>query len=126
MNVRIRGMLVAGLVAAMAQDALAALQPSVTSLSYTTALGASSAAQTVTYTNMGGGPQNVTAISLAGSNAADFSFAVALQPPFTIGPGASFPVDVTFTPTAKGKRVAVLSVTVAGMAGTIDVSLTGL
>jgi cytochrome c peroxidase len=57
-----------------------------------------SAAQTVTLTNSGNAPLNITAIALGGPNPGDFSRAGTCTAPLTIEAGGSCTIDVTFAP----------------------------
>jgi hypothetical protein len=73
------------------------------------AVGTSSAPQTVTLTNTGGGPLTITSIEIQGTNSSDF-FRPNTTCGSTIAPGASCTIDVIFTPTASGNRLASLTV----------------
>src|SRR5207245_842106 len=64
-------------------------------------VGTSSAAQTVTLTNSGGAPLNLTSITVTGAQAADFAFAAGNTCPTgagSVAPGASCTISVSFTP----------------------------
>ena len=87
------------------------------------ALGGDSPAQTYTLTNTGGGPSGPVTVTLAGTNAGDFS-----QTSSTCGPaipaGSSCTVSVLFAPTALGARTATLTAS-ATPGGTVSATLTG-
>jgi probable HAF family extracellular repeat protein len=85
----------------------AALSP--TSLTFSTqAIGTTSAAKTVTLKNTGTASLTVSAISIAGTNAADFTQTHTCGS--SLAAGASCSISVTFKPTAAGTRTAALSV----------------
>ena len=95
-------------------------------------VGSSSAAQTVKVTNTGGAAMNITAISITGSQASDFSLPAAAAPACTttgsVAAGASCNISVVFKPTNFGSRGATLSVTdnAAGSPQAVPLSGTGL
>jgi hypothetical protein len=70
--------------------------------------GTTSAAQSVTLTNSGNAALNITAISVGGSNPADFQQTNSCGS--SIAAGANCSIGVTFTPTAAGPRSAALRV----------------
>jgi hypothetical protein len=67
-----------------------------------------SAAKTVTFTNAGSSPVDVTAVYLAGANPGDYTI-TAGDVAQTLAPGASKTVSVTFSPKAVGARSATLN-----------------
>jgi hypothetical protein len=79
-------------------------------------VGTTSAPIAVTLTNTGAGALNITAISFAGTNAGDFGQSNTCGS--AVAAGASCTIDVTFTPTSTGTRVA--SLTVASNASSTD------
>jgi hypothetical protein len=100
------------------------LKLSATALTFaSTAVGTTSAAQTVTVTNVSTGAIGVTSIALAGTNPGDFTQ--------TNTCGASMPaaasctITVRFKPTATGTRTANLSLTDAAVGSPQIVKLTG-
>jgi FG-GAP-like repeat/Abnormal spindle-like microcephaly-assoc'd, ASPM-SPD-2-Hydin len=86
-------------------------------------LGTTSSPQSVTLTNNGTGPLNVSNIAIAGRNSGDFS--QSNNCPSTLAIGASCPINISFTPTANGPRTASLSVTDNAPASPQTVSLSG-
>jgi hypothetical protein len=66
--------------------------------------------QPVAISNTGNGNLVISAVTVAGANASDFS-ATAGTLPVSVAPGSSANVNVTFTPTATGLRAASLSIT---------------
>lgn len=98
--------------------------PSPTSLTFASqTVGTSSAAQTVTFTNKGGGTMNVWQIAILGTNAGDFSKTTTCGS--TLGAGANCTVSVTFKPTATGARTASLLFSDDGGGSPQSVSLSG-
>jgi hypothetical protein len=81
-----------------------------------------SAAQTVTLTNSGTGPLNISGISASGD------FAQTNNCGSTLAAGGSCSINVTFTPSASGPRGGTLSVTdnAAGSPQTVSLSGTGI
>jgi hypothetical protein len=75
----------------------------------TTAVGATSVAQTVRLTNSGGAPLHVDRAYIAGLNPGDFTVTANGANDATVAPGASVTVSVAFKPTAAGTRQANLS-----------------
>lgn len=89
-------------------------------------LSTTSSAQTVTLSNNGGGTLNISAIALAGANAADFARTTTCGA--TLAGGASCTISVTFTPGATGARSANLSVSsdASGSPHTVSLGGTGI
>ena len=69
----------------------------------------SATAQTVTLTNNGGLPLSISALSLTGGNASDFSYTTTCKA--SLPDGSSCVFNVTFTPVAAGDKTAVLTIT---------------
>ena len=74
-----------------------------------TTQGASSAPQTLTAVNSGNAPLQVSSISVAGSNAAEFSMSSTCAAP--LAPAASCSIALVFSPTASGQGSANLIIT---------------
>ena len=90
------------------------------------AVGASSAAQTVTVKNSGDAPLTITSLATTGANASDFAQTTTCPlAPSTLAATASCTVAVTFTPSAVGTRTASVTITDNAGSGSQDVSLTG-
>ncbi|HEU5440862.1 MAG TPA: N,N-dimethylformamidase beta subunit family domain-containing protein [Ktedonobacterales bacterium] len=89
-------------------------------------VGTTSPAQTVTLTNTGTAPLTVTAVTVGGANAGDFSVnSTCPLSPSTLGVNASCTVSVTFSPSASGSRTATLTFTDNDPSGTQSVALSG-
>src|SRR3989442_8284503 len=91
-------------------------------------VGTSSAAQTVTLTNSGGAPLNLTSITITGAQAADFDFAARNTSPTrasSVAPGASCTISISFTPAATGARAATVNITDDAADSPQSVPLTG-
>ena len=86
-------------------------------------VGTTSVPGNVTLTNVGTGQLNFTGISIAGTNAGDFSQTNTCGT--SIAGGASCTITVTFTPAAKGTRKASVSISDDGGATPQKVNLTG-
>ncbi|MCX5770575.1 MAG: choice-of-anchor D domain-containing protein [Candidatus Hydrogenedentes bacterium] len=86
-----------------------------------TAVGATSAAQVVTLSNTGKVVLNITAVTIGGTNAGDFTKTASAA--YSIQPGASTTFNVAFAPKAAGTRTATLSI--ASNGGNATISLTG-
>ena len=84
-------------------------------------VGSASAVQTVTVSNPGTAPLTVTGVSVAGTNAADFTQTNTCAT--AVAPGGTCTVSVTFRPSAAGVRSGSLSI--ASSAGPAGVPLTG-
>lgn len=101
--------------------AIASLSPS--SLTFAAQqVGTSSNAQTVTVTNSGNIPLNISSITLSGANSGDFS---QVNNCGSVAPNATCSINVTFTPTAIGGRSATLLVTDNAANSPQSVSLSG-
>lgn len=85
--------------------------------------GTTSQAQTVTLTNTGSTSRQVSAVTLTGTNKAEFThnFTSAV----TLNAGASRGIVITFKPTVLGTRVAQLSVSYSGSTTPLTIGLTG-
>ena len=83
----------------------------------------SSTAQLVTVTNAGTAPLAINRIALGGTNPGQFS--QNNNCPATLAPGANCTVNVTFAPTTRGAKNALLNVNVAAPATNAPVTLTG-
>jgi len=88
-----------------------------------TLVGATSAAQVVTVTNVSSGAMGVTSIALTGVNPGDFIQSNNCGT--SIAAGASCTITVTFKPTATGTRTANVSLTDAAVGSPQIVKLTG-
>ena len=88
-------------------------------------VGSSSAAQGVTLSNSGNATLNVSSITIAGTNASDFSETNTCGS--TVAAGANCSISVTFTPTGDGSRSGTLKVTdnASGSPQPVNVSGTG-
>src|SRR5207245_352204 len=87
-----------------------------------------SPAQTVTLTNSGGAPLNLTSITITGAQAADFAFAAGNTCPTgagSVAPGASCTISISFTPAATGARTATVTITDDAPGSPQSVSLAG-
>src|SRR6185295_14017296 len=87
-------------------------------------VGDTSASQTFTVTNTGGATTGTIAVSLGGSNAADFTIGTDTCNGMTLAGAGMCTVDVTLTPGTAGSKNASLSVT-ASPGGTAPASLGG-
>jgi hypothetical protein len=65
-----------------------------------------SAARTVTVSNTGNGPLAISSLTLAGANAADFAVSSPTCLAASVAPGGTCTVNVTFTPSVAGARIA--------------------
>jgi sugar lactone lactonase YvrE len=100
----------------------AALSP--TALSFASQLmGKMSAAQTVTVTNTGLVPLSISNISIGGTNADDYAQTSSCGGP--LKPGENCAINVTFTPTEAGMRMATLAITDTGFGSPHSVALSG-
>src|SRR5438105_39673 len=88
-------------------SASAGLNP--TSLTFSSVVGATSAAQTITLTSTGNNTLNISNISITGVDAGDF--AQTNNCPSTLSVSQSCTISVTFTPTATGSRSASVTIT---------------
>ncbi len=87
------------------------------------AVGTSSAQQSVTLSNTGTAPVEISGISLTGANSGDFSQTNTCGT--GVAAGASCAITVTFTPTATGSRSAAVSITDNAPGSPQSVSLSG-
>jgi hypothetical protein len=86
-------------------------------------VGGSSGAQSLTLANTGSAALAISAISLTGPAAGDFSFQNACGA--ALNPGANCGLSVTFTPTASGTRTATLAIATNAATSPQSVMLTG-
>jgi len=86
-------------------------------------VGTSSTAQTVTLANAGTAPITLFSIEIGGVNPGDFAQTDTCGS--SLNPGASCTVQVTFTPTAVGNRLAHVAITDSAFGGTHWVGLLG-
>ena len=89
-----------------------------------TAVGATSAAQTVTLTNSGTASMNITSVAVGGANAADFVKGTSTCGT-TLAAGASCTTPVSFKPAAAGARSGTLVVTDSAAGSPRSIPLTG-
>jgi len=95
-----------------------------TTLSFgTEVVSTTSAPQTITVTNSGTAPLNVSGVNLAGPATADFAPTNLCTSP--VQPSATCNVSVTFKPSATGNRPASIAVTSDGIGGPAMVSASG-
>ena len=87
------------------------------------AVNTTSAAQTITLTNVGSTSLNVTGISIIGTNAGDFSQTNTCGN--SVAAGTSCTISVTFKPSATGTRTGAVSITDNGGSSPQKVSLSG-
>jgi len=88
-------------------------------------VGATTAAKSVTVTNVGTTPVTFTSISVAGTNPGDYQIS-ANTCSTSLGPGGSCAVSLRFKPTAVGTRNATLSMVDNGGGSPQTASLTGV
>jgi hypothetical protein len=88
------------------------------------AVGATSAASTVQLSNTGTAALSVTALTLSGTNVAEFTRSTPTLP-LQIAAGASSSITLTFKPTAAGTRTASLTIASNSTGGNVTVALTG-
>ncbi len=96
-----------------------------------TNVGSTSAAQTLTVTNTGTAPMQITGLSLSGTNAPDFATTTVATPqaPITVAAnGGTAQISLTFTPTGPNARSASLVITdnAAGSPHSAALSGTGI
>jgi len=89
-----------------------------------TLVGETSPAQGIQLENTGDAALSVTAVELSGANASDFN--TSASDTYSIQPGASATLNVTFTPQAEGTRTAAVTVSSNGGNATISLSGTGM
>lgn len=92
-------------------------------------VGSTSAAQTITLSNIGTGPLTITSIAVTGTNSGDFAetnTCPASNP--TLAAGANCTISVTFKPTTTGIRTGSVSITdnAAGSPQSVSLSGTGV
>jgi len=96
-----------------------------TSLSFTTqVVGTTSAAQSVTLTNLGTAAVSITSIKFTGADPGDFAQTNTCGG--TVGPGGNCTISVTFTPTGINGRAASLSITDNAPGSQQNISLIGV
>ncbi|WP_036517331.1 choice-of-anchor D domain-containing protein [Nevskia soli] len=89
------------------------------------AVGSSSAAQSVTVRNSGAAALNFSAITVGGSNAADFSRGGSCAVGTAVAAGGSCTLSITFTPQAAGSRIASVSLASNASNGAQTLNLSG-
>ncbi|MDE3201206.1 MAG: choice-of-anchor D domain-containing protein [Acidobacteriota bacterium] len=114
-----RGVWKTGLWTAGTQQTTATATPSSLSFASQT-VGTTSAAQTVTITNAGSSPLEVSAVSITGDFAQSGTCAGA-----TINPAGTCTLHVTFTPTQTGTRTGSLSLAANISGGQLSIALSG-
>jgi hypothetical protein len=90
-----------------------------------TTVGQAAAGQTLTLVNTGNASATLTAVLLAGTQAADFTLSGSCASGVSLAPGATCTVTVGFQPTASGARTASLQLTTSDATNPPNVSLTG-
>ena len=85
-----------------------------------------SSPQSVTLTNSGTAPLNISGITLVGANSSDFSLTPAATCGGSVAAGASCAINVTFSPTAAGTRVAVVNIADNAQGSPQQVALSGV
>ena len=90
----------------------------------TVAMGVTSAAKTITLTNLGTTSLTITVIAITGTNGADFAQTHTCGT--SLAAGASCTTSIKFKPTASGTRTAVLSVTDSAAGSPQQVPLSGI
>jgi N-acetylneuraminic acid mutarotase len=98
-----------------------------TSLTFPSTNTGTTAAKTVTLTNLGatGDPSiTVNSASVSGNNAGDFSTSFSTTPPIVLAPGASTTMTVTYAPKITGPESATVTVTHTGT-NTVTVPVSG-
>ncbi len=86
-------------------------------------VGTTSAAQSITVSNSGTAPLNVSGVSFSGTNASDFAQTNTCTS--AVQPSATCSVSATFKPSASGSRVASIVISSEGTGGPETVSATG-
>jgi FtsP/CotA-like multicopper oxidase with cupredoxin domain len=115
---------VAGTLTVTAVGPVLTLNP--TALAFTSPLGVTTVAQTVTVSNTGGAALRITGITLAGANPGRFGMTQNCPIGGTgLAVGGSCTINVTFTPNNTLNRSALIRVSVAAPAVTGTVTLTG-
>lgn len=87
------------------------------------AVGTTSAAQSITLSNMGGSNLTVYSISVTGANAGDFEETNSC--PAALAPKASCAIDVSFAPTIQGARTASVVISDNSSGGQQSIALSG-
>lgn len=95
------------------------LSPSVLSFS-TRSTGSTSIAQTVTLTNSGNAPLNISSISIGGANAADFVQSNNCSSPIAVGAGCTF--SISFAPSEVGDLSAAVQILSDAPLATIELT----
>ncbi|PYV77214.1 MAG: hypothetical protein DMG97_02205 [Acidobacteria bacterium] len=90
----------------------------------TVAIGTTSAAKTVTLTNVGTTSLSINGVAITGTNAGDFAQTHTCGS--SLAAGASCTISVTFRPTASGTRTAAVSVTDNAPGSPQKVTLSGI
>ena len=88
-----------------------------------TSVGTSTAAQSITLSNTGGAPLNLTSIAITGTNSGDFAQTNTCGT--SVAAGANCSINVTFKPSATGARSAVVTITDNATGSPQTVGLTG-
>ena len=100
---------------------------STSSLAFTSQpVNTASSPQSITLTNSGTATLNISGITLTGANAADYSLTPASTCGGSVGAGASCTINVTFSPTAGGTRVAVVNISDNAQGSPQQVALSGV
>ncbi|MCX8004720.1 MAG: choice-of-anchor D domain-containing protein [Burkholderiaceae bacterium] len=109
-----------------AGDGTPAIALSATTLTFAAqTVGTTSAAQTVTVSNTGTAPLSLTALTLGGAHAGDFTRAGTCAAGGTVAPGGNCTVQIAFAPTAAGARSATLSIAHGAAGSPSTVALSG-
>jgi cytochrome c553 len=90
-----------------------------------TLVASTSAAQTLTLTNSGTLPLNITSLTTSGTHAAEFARGGTCPASGTVAAGANCTITYTFTPADLGARTASLVIASNNAAGTVTVPLSG-
>jgi hypothetical protein len=89
------------------------------------AVGATSAAQTVTISNVGPGPLTIASVRLAGAQPGDFAVGTTSCAGASLAPGAGCFIRLTFRPTTGGARSATLTIASNAASSPDTVALSG-
>ena len=108
---------------AMSAAPAARLSTTRLSFGYVT-VGTTSAAHTVTLTNISNAALSITSVAITGANASNF--AQSNNCGSSVGPGRNCTINVTFTPTASGYRSASVSITDNAIGSPQRISLSGM
>jgi hypothetical protein len=90
-----------------------------------TPVGASSAAQSITLTNIGAAGLTLATIATTGANPSDFNRSGTCAAGNAVAPGASCTLVVAFVPGATGARAAQLTITSNNSSGNVTINLAG-